>query len=47
MGREADQQIVAQMGLYPDEEVQAYVHRLGTELAAKSFQHNPASVTCS
>ena len=36
MGQEADQQIVAQMGLYPDDEVQEYVHRLGTELAAKS-----------
>lgn len=36
MGREADGQIVAQMGLYPDDELQAYVQRLGEELAAKS-----------
>ncbi len=36
MGREADEQIVAQMGLYPDDRVQEYVHRLGTELAATS-----------
>ncbi len=36
LGREADQQIVAQMGLYPDDQAQAYVHRLGTELAAQS-----------
>lgn len=36
MGREADQQIVAQLGLYPDEEVQRYVERVGRELAAAS-----------
>ncbi|MGH9360577.1 MAG: M48 family metalloprotease [Thermoanaerobaculia bacterium] len=36
MGRQADQEIQAAMGLYPDEEVQAYVARLGKELAAKS-----------
>ena len=36
MGRDADQQIVAEMGLYPDGEVQAYVQRLGSELAAQS-----------
>ncbi len=36
MGREADQQIVAQMGLYQDDEAQAYVQRLGAALAAKS-----------
>src|SRR5687767_12601535 len=29
MGREADQQIVQQLGLYDDKEVQAYVSRLG------------------
>ncbi len=40
MGRDADQQIVAQMGLYPDEGVQAYVQRLGMELAAKSERPN-------
>lgn len=36
MGREYDPQIVAQMGLYPDEELQRYVHELGTRLAAQS-----------
>lgn len=36
MGREADQQIQQQLGLYPDQELQAYVNRLGQQLAAKS-----------
>lgn len=36
MGREADQQIVQSLGLYEDQEVQAYVSRLGKELAAAS-----------
>ncbi len=36
MGREADPQIVASMGLYPDETIQRYVSDLGRELAAKS-----------
>ena len=36
MGREADQGIVAQMGLYPDEEMQAYMQELGTRLAKQS-----------
>jgi predicted Zn-dependent protease len=36
MGREADQQIAAQLGLYPDDELQAYVDRVGKELAAAS-----------
>lgn len=36
MGREADQQISQQLGLYPDQELQAYVNRLGQQLAAKS-----------
>ncbi|HEX7049295.1 MAG TPA: M48 family metalloprotease [Longimicrobiales bacterium] len=36
MGREADAQIVAQMGLYPDSALQAYVQRLGRELASRS-----------
>ena len=36
MGREADQEISAQLGLYPDESAQAYVSALGKELAAKS-----------
>ena len=36
MGRDSDPQIVAQFGLYPDQELQAYVASLGAELAAKS-----------
>ena len=36
MGREADGQIVAQMGLYPDEGIQVYVQELGQSLAALS-----------
>ncbi|MGD2123491.1 MAG: M48 family metalloprotease, partial [Gemmatimonadota bacterium] len=36
MGQEADPQIVASMGLYPDEELQSYVQELGSELAASS-----------
>jgi predicted Zn-dependent protease len=36
MGQEADVGIVAQMGLYPDEGLQAYVQELGSRLAAKS-----------
>ena len=36
MGREADQQITAQLGLYPDESAQQYVSSLGQALAAKS-----------
>jgi len=40
MGREADQQIVQSLGLYEDKDVQAYVNRLGKELAAKSERPN-------
>jgi predicted Zn-dependent protease len=36
MGRDADPQIVASMGLYPNEELQSYVQGLGLELAASS-----------
>ena len=36
MGREADPDIVASMGLYPDESLQLYVQRLGASLAASS-----------
>jgi predicted Zn-dependent protease len=36
MGREADQQIQQQLGLYPDPELQAYVSRIGRKLAADS-----------
>jgi len=36
MGQEADPDIVASMGLVPDESLQAYVQELGTELASSS-----------
>ena len=36
MGQEADPEIVASMGLYPDESLQAYVQELGSSLAASS-----------
>ena len=36
MGREADQQITAQLGLYADDSAQQYVSSLGRALAAKS-----------
>lgn len=36
MGREADQQIVAQMGLYQDDGWQTYIQELGSEMAAVS-----------
>jgi len=36
MGQDADPQIVAQMGLYPDSSVQRYVRQLGLALAARS-----------
>jgi predicted Zn-dependent protease len=36
MGLEADKQIEAQMGLYPDEQLQSYVAGLGRKLAADS-----------
>ncbi len=40
MGREADQQIQQQYGLYPDQELQAYVNRVGQKLAASSERPN-------
>lgn len=40
MGREADQQIQQQLGLYPDQELQAYVNRIGQKLAAESERPN-------
>ncbi|HYG63584.1 MAG TPA: M48 family metalloprotease [Thermoanaerobaculia bacterium] len=40
MGREADQQVVQSLGLYQDEEVQAYVNRLGQQLARESERPN-------
>jgi predicted Zn-dependent protease len=36
MGRDADPEIVASMGLYPDESLQDYVQELGTALAGRS-----------
>jgi predicted Zn-dependent protease len=36
MGREADVGIQQQMGLYPDEDVQRYVERLGKDMASRS-----------
>ncbi len=36
MGQEADQQIVAQMGLYDDDDLQDYVDSIGQALAAVS-----------
>jgi predicted Zn-dependent protease len=40
MGRDADPDIVASMGLYPDEGLQAYVQALGAQLAARSERPN-------
>lgn len=36
MGRQADREVASSIGLYPDEDVQSYVARLGSELAAVS-----------
>src|SRR5215203_4845517 len=40
MGKEADTQIQQQLGLYPDQELQAYVNRIGQKLAAASERPN-------
>jgi predicted Zn-dependent protease len=40
IGREADQQIPAQLGLYPDDGLQAYVNELGQRLARDSERPN-------
>ncbi len=40
MGKEADQQVQQQLGLYPDNELQAYVNRIGQKLAAASERPN-------
>jgi predicted Zn-dependent protease len=40
MGKEADQQIQQQLGLYPDQELQNYVNRVGQKLAAASERPN-------
>ena len=34
MGREADQQVAASIGLYPEASLQSYVQRVGAGLAA-------------
>lgn len=39
-GRQADQEAVAQLGLYPDENLQRYIDRLGSSLAARSERPN-------
>lgn len=40
LGRDADKQIVGQLGLYPDDQLQAYVNRLGQDLARDSERPN-------
>ena len=40
MGLEADQQVQQQLGLYPDQDLQAYVNRVGQKLAAASERPN-------
>jgi len=40
LGLENDRALTAQLGLYPDDALQAYVQRLGTEIAAKSERAN-------
>lgn len=36
MGQQADQEIVATMGMYPDEDLQRWIQQLGAEMAQKS-----------
>ena len=38
LGRESDQQVRAEMGLYADEELQRYVDRVGRQLARSSYR---------
>ncbi len=40
MGREADKDVVASIGLYPDESLQRYVQDLGTRIAATTERPN-------
>lgn len=40
MGQDADKDIIASMGLYPDSALQQYIRNLGDELAAKSERPN-------
>lgn len=40
MGRQTDEQIVAQLGLYPDDDLQRYVQSVGMKLARESERPN-------
>jgi predicted Zn-dependent protease len=40
IGKDADQQITAALGLYPGEQLQNYVNRLGQQMAARSERPN-------
>lgn len=40
LGRQSDQQVVASIGLYPDQKLQQYVQSLGSKLAAASERPN-------
>lgn len=40
LGREYDQQIVAELGLYPDSALQAYVQSMGSRMASRSERPN-------
>ena len=40
MGQEADKEVAAAYGLYPDDRLQQYVHALGTRIAAKTERPN-------
>jgi len=40
MGRDADKDVVASIGLYPDESMQRYVQDLGARLAATTERPN-------
>src|SRR5919197_62071 len=40
MGQQADSQVIASIGLYPDPALQSYVQELGTKLAATSERPN-------
>ncbi|HET7896602.1 MAG TPA: hypothetical protein VFL47_03010, partial [Flavisolibacter sp.] len=40
MGKEADPQIIAQFGLYPDSALQRYMRQKGQQLAALSHRPN-------
>src|SRR5512136_880446 len=40
MGREADKEVVASIGLYPDEPMQRYIQALGARIAANTERPN-------